>query len=80
MPRVVKREKPRAGCESRKLTLCLWSASGELVRRVDAFGSTSTAPTFSMWDGVRFDRMSAQPATHGIVHYRAVMIERKAAG
>jgi hypothetical protein len=79
MPRVVKRARP-SGADSRKLTLCLWSAGGELVRRVDAFGPTSRAPTFSLWDGVRYDRLTTQPATHGIVHYRAAVIERKAAG
>jgi hypothetical protein len=54
MPRSVKRTRNPRACESRKLTLCLWSAGGELVRRVDAFGSTNKAPTFSMWDGVRY--------------------------
>jgi hypothetical protein len=78
MPRAIKRTPNRRACESRKLTLCLWSAGGELVRRVDAFGHVSKAPSFSMWGGQRYDRMMQQPSTHGIVHYRAAVIERKA--
>lgn len=79
-PRAQATHGPRLSIASKKLTLCLWSAGGALVRRVDAFGPIAKAPSFSVWEGLRYDRMNAQPSTFGIVHYRASVIERKAAG
>lgn len=77
MPRATKRGHAPAAC-SQKLTLILWSASGEPVHSVQAFGTVARAPSFSMWDGVRYDRVPSQPLKHGVVLYQAQAIQQKA--
>lgn len=64
-----------------KLILCLWSAGGEEVARIEAFGAVATAPTFCVHEKARYEKMDPPTragAAH-IVHYQTRTLVRRVA-
>lgn len=62
-----------------KLILCLWSAGGDEVTRIDAYGAPGSAPPFCVHGRLRYDQHGAPTKTAfaHIVHYRTTTVVRR---
>lgn len=64
----------------RKLILCLWSANGEPVTRIEAFGSATSAPPVCLHEQIRYDKVPNQHDDYAkIVHYQTRTLVSKVA-
>jgi hypothetical protein len=80
LPKLDHRVAPKHG-PSHKMILCLWTAGGQEVTRITAYGAVETAPPFCVHDGSRYEKMD--PATRAgyahIVHYQTRVIAHRVA-